>query len=89
MPRVYIGAQARAEAAEHKQNEAFTWAVKTVKARLGKTYVETANAVGISRNTITHLTKEAAVSKAQFGVIRSIAHEVKMTKEEWLRLGGF
>ena len=89
MPKVYIGAQARAEATEHKQNEAFTWAVKTAKARIGKTYVEAANTVGISRNTVTRLTREEAVSNAKFGVIRSLAHEVKMTKEEWLRLGGF
>lgn len=89
MPKVYLTAQARAEAAELKQNEAFTWAVKTVRARTNQTYTTVAEMVGLNRNTVTALTKEDAVSKAQFGRIRAIAHAVKMTKEEWLRLGGF
>lgn len=89
MPKVYLTAQARAEAAELRQNEAFTWAVKTVRARTNQTYTNVADAVGLNRNTVAALTKEEAVSKAQFGRIRAIAHAVKMTKEEWLRLGGF
>lgn len=89
MPKVYLTAQARAEAAELRQNEAFTMAVKTVRARTEKTYTDVAEAVGLNRNTITALTKVEAVSKAQFGRVRAVAHAVKMTKEEWLRLGGF
>lgn len=89
MPKVYLTAQARAEAAELRQNEAFTMAVKTVRARTNQTYTNVADAVGMDRSTLWKLTQEEFVSKAQFGRIRAVAHVVKMTKEEWLRLGGF
>lgn len=89
MPKVYLTAQARAEAAEMKQNEAFTMAVKTVRARTRQTYTNVAEAVGMDRSTLWKLTQEECVSKAQFGRIRAVAHAVKMSKEDWLRLGGF
>ncbi|HIS64813.1 MAG TPA: hypothetical protein IAA83_05510 [Candidatus Avoscillospira avistercoris] len=89
MPKVYLTAQARAEAAEMKQNEAFTMAVKTVRARTNQSYATVAETVGMDRSTLWKLTQPEFVGRAQFGRIRAVAHAVKMTKEEWLRLGGF
>ena len=89
MPRVLIGTQARNEAQEARQNEAFVWALKTARARLGKTYTETAEAVGTTRNSLYVLRNPLAVSNAKFGTVRRIAHEIGMTREEWVKLGGF
>ena len=89
MPRVLIGSQARAAAQDERQNEAFCWALKTVYARLGKNYTETADAAGTTRNQLYMLRNPAAVSSARFGTIRRVAHEIGMTKTEWLKLGGF
>lgn len=89
MPKVLLGEQARAEARTLSQNEALCWAIKTVKARLGKTYTATADAVGITRKLLYQLTMPEVVSNTRFGIVRAVAHEIGMTREEWLKLGGF
>lgn len=89
MPKVLLGEQARAEARELAQNDAMCWAIKTIRARQGKTYTATAEAVGITRNLLYRLTKPEVVSTTRFGIIRDVAHEIGMTREEWLKLGGF
>lgn len=89
MPKTYISAQDRVEALDARRNEAFIWALKTAKARLGKSYRATADAVGVSERLLQNLKEPEAVSNARFGSIRAIAHEIGMTREEWLRFGGF
>ena len=89
MPKILLTEEARAEAAERRQNEAFCWALKTVRARLGKTYTATADAVGVSARQLHNLTQPEAVSNAKFCNIRAVAHAIGMTKAEWLKLGGF
>ena len=89
MPRVLLTQQARQEALDAQRNEALIWAIKTIRARLGRTYTDTADAVGITRSHLHNLTNSDAVNNARFGLIRNLSHEIGMTKEEWLRLGGF
>ena len=86
MPKILLGEQARAEARTLSQNEALCWAIKTVKARLG---TATADAVGITRKLLYQLTMPEVVSNTRFGIVRAVAHEIGMTREEWLELGGF
>lgn len=89
MPKTYISTREREKAQDIHRNEIFTWALKTVNARLGKSYRATADAVGVSERLLQNLKEPEAVSNARFGSIRAIAHEIGMTKEEWLKLGGF
>lgn len=89
MPKTYITTREREAALEARRNEAFTWALKTVNARLGKSYRATADAVGVSERLLQNLKRPEAVSNAKFGSIRAIAHVIGMTREEWLKLGGF
>ena len=89
MPKTYLSTNAREEAREAQRNEVFVWALKTVQARLGQTYTQTAEAVGTTRNRLYVLRNPLAVNNARFGMVRKIAHEIGMTREEWLKFGGF
>ena len=80
MPKISLTERARAADAENRCNEAFVWALRTVRARLGKTYTATAEATGITRATLHNLTDPPAINKARFGIRRDVAHEIGMTR---------
>jgi hypothetical protein len=89
MPKTYISTHDRETAERERQNDVFCFALKTTRARLGKTYIDAAANTGVSDRFLRTLKSPQAVSNARFGTIRAVAHEIGMTKNEWLKLGGF
>ena len=89
MPKVYLTDRSRAEAAEQAQNEVFALALRTARGRTGKTNVVLCASVDISRDCICRLKHADNVGSARFETIRRLAHEMGLSAEEWLRLGGY
>ena len=89
MPKVYLLPDERKKAALERQNEVFACALRTAKGRLRRTDDEISKAVGISRASLIRMKHAEHVGSAGFQSVRAVAHEIKMTPDEWLRLGGF
>lgn len=89
MPKVYLTEQSRKAADELARNEIFSVKVRTVYGRTKKTGVAVCAAVNLSASGLYKIKHPEYVSAARFGTIRAVAHEVGLTADEWLRLGGF
>ena len=89
MPRVYMSDADRQAAAEQRENEVFSLAIRTAKGRLLRTEDDMRLQAGISKPTYTRLKNPEHVSGASFGLVRALAHIVRLTPQEWLRLGGY
>ena len=89
MPRVYLTQEDRATAAEARQNEILALAVRLNKGKRRVKDVELADRVGVSRGTILRLKEADAIGLAALNTVRKLAHECGLTKEDWLKMGGF
>lgn len=77
------------EAAEIEQNEHLSAILRDLHWRTGKTGKDLCDEIGISRPTVKHLRNPATLNSVKFGTVRRAAHAAKMSKSEWLKLGGY
>ena len=89
MPRVYIGEESRKEAEVLRRNEIFSERLRTVYGRIKKTDVAVCAATNVSKSCLYKIKNPANVGSARFSIIRDVAHEVGLTADEWLKLGGY
>ena len=68
-------------------NRTLTDALVLYKLHESKTDSDIATKLGIHKQTIYRIRKTPG--KVDLDVIRSIAHAIGMTQEDWLRLGGY
>ena len=89
MPRVFLTSADRAEAEEKQQNDVLALAVRTNKGRRNVKDSDLADRVGVSAPTIYRFKTAEAIGLASLNTIRKLAHACGLTKEEWLKVGGF
>lgn len=88
MPRTYLTLAERRDAEVSRQNDVFARAVRRYRADTGKMDRDLASAVGVTAGTITRWKDPDEVGKIM-NKVRIAAHEAKMSKEDWLKFGGY
>lgn len=90
MPKIRpLTQRSRDEEERLRRNEVFCERLRTVYGRLRKTDISICGATGISPSCLYHAKNPEKIDLTRFGYIRTLAHEVGLTAEEWLRLGGY
>lgn len=88
MGRVYLTLDERKAAEITRQNDVFSKAVRRYRADTGKMDRDLANVIGVTAGTITRWKDPDEIGKL-INKVREAAHEVKMSKEDWLKFGGY
>ena len=89
MPKIHLTQASREEAFERECNDVFCLSLRTNYGRTGVYDRDIAASAGIGKATMTRLKKPEDVGRAGFGMIRKLAHLIRMSPDEWLRLGGY
>lgn len=89
MPKVFLTDESRAAEEERRQNEVFSLALRTARGRLGLYDKELQARTNTSKSFVSNLKRPEHVSLARFGAIRALAHEIRLSADDWLRLGGY
>ena len=90
MPKIRpLTQRGRDAEAELMRNEIFSEKLRTAYGRIKKTDVQITAATNVSQSSLYNIKHPERVSLARFGIIRDVAHEIGLTADEWLRLGGF
>ena len=79
----------REEAFERKCNDVFCLSLRTNYGRTGVYDQDIAASAGIGTATMTRVKMPEDVGRAGLGPIRKLAHLIRMSPDEWLRLGGY
>lgn len=87
MPRVILGATAKAAEREAKMDSVLAGAVGRYCAVNRKRQYDVAAAIGITKGPFSQWMRNFGNVKLRY--VRKVAHAVGMTPDEWLQLGGF
>ena len=88
MAKTYLTLEERKAAEVARQNDVFARAVRRYRADTGKMDRDLASAVGVTAGTITRWKNPDEIGKIM-NKVRLAAHEAKMSKEDWLKFGGY
>lgn len=89
MPKVILGTKSKREDRERRQNDVIALLVRTNKGRNAVMDSEIAAQIEVGRCVMTRYKTPEGIGRANFEVVRRLAHAVGCTKEDWLRAGGF
>ena len=89
MPKVFLSDRDREAERERRQNEVFSLALRTARGRLGIYDKEIQAKANVCRSSLYAMKKAENVGSTQFSSVRRVAHEIRLSADEWLKLGGY